>query len=117
MPGCLKDVVDIASVSGGSILAAHLALNWNRYNGTDEQFSEAANELIRFVQFDVRNHIVRRMPIQFPSRLLRRLSLGQTPLITSNTLMEQYYRKLLYGDTCLYELPERPGPAHSGDQR
>ena len=33
--GALQDVIDIASVSGGSILAAHLVLNWNRYNGDD----------------------------------------------------------------------------------
>ena len=39
--GALEIVSDIASVSGGSILAAHLALNWERYNGTDEEFAEA----------------------------------------------------------------------------
>ena len=36
--GALQDVTDIASVSGGSILAAHLVLNWvrdARENGSD----------------------------------------------------------------------------------
>jgi predicted acylesterase/phospholipase RssA len=30
--GVLRDVTHITSVSGGSILAAHLVLNWERYN-------------------------------------------------------------------------------------
>ena len=41
--GLLESVTDIASVSGGSILGAHLALNWDRYNGSDEQFDEVAS--------------------------------------------------------------------------
>ena len=67
--GVLQDVTDIASVSGGSILAAHVVLNWDRYNGDEDSFAAAASELVRFVQFDVRNHIVRRLPLQFPFRL------------------------------------------------
>ena len=31
--GILQEVSDIASVSGGSILAAHLVLNWDKYTG------------------------------------------------------------------------------------
>ena len=31
--GKLEEVSDIASVSGGSILAAHLVLNWEKYTG------------------------------------------------------------------------------------
>jgi predicted acylesterase/phospholipase RssA len=34
--GQLQHVTDIAAVSGGSILAAHLVLNWDRYGGDDE---------------------------------------------------------------------------------
>jgi predicted acylesterase/phospholipase RssA len=30
--GLLGDVTHLVSVSGGSILGAHLALNWERYN-------------------------------------------------------------------------------------
>jgi hypothetical protein len=63
--GELQNVTHIASVSGGSILAAHLVLNWDRYNGDDESFAEAASEIVKFVQFDVRNHIVRRRPLQW----------------------------------------------------
>src|SRR5210317_1698795 len=71
----LEHVTDIASVSGGSILAAHLVLNWDRYNGDDASFEGVASEIVKFVQFDVRNHIVRRLPFQFLLRPLVRLRL------------------------------------------
>jgi predicted acylesterase/phospholipase RssA len=106
--GRLKDVSDIASVSGGSILAAHLTLNWERYTGTDEQFDEAANEVVKFVQFDVRNYIVRRLPLQFPLRLLAKLTRRPVRHLTANTILERCYAKHLYGDRCLYELPKTP---------
>jgi predicted acylesterase/phospholipase RssA len=56
----LENVIDICSVSGGSILAAHLVLNWDKYNGTKERFQEATDELIKFIQFDVRGRTLRR---------------------------------------------------------
>ena len=40
--GAILHVKDIAAVSGGSILAAHLVLNWDRYTGDDAAFAEAA---------------------------------------------------------------------------
>ena len=43
--GLLSRVRHIASVSGGSIIAAHVALNWSRYTGTEAQFDEAAELL------------------------------------------------------------------------
>ncbi|MFC1597726.1 patatin-like phospholipase family protein [Planctomycetota bacterium] len=106
--GALQQVTDIASVSGGSILAAHLVLNWDRYNGDDESFAKAASEVVRFVQFDVRNHIVRRIPLQFVLRILARLRLWQRCNLTPNANLERYYKNVLYGDRCLYELPETP---------
>ena len=36
--GILSQVSHITSVSGGSILAAHLVLNWDRYNGSPNDF-------------------------------------------------------------------------------
>src|SRR4051794_12588982 len=60
--GILPRVTHITSVSGGSILAAHLVLNWDRYNGTDQEFERVAREILDFVQLDVRNRIVRRFP-------------------------------------------------------
>jgi predicted acylesterase/phospholipase RssA len=106
--GELQHITDIASVSGGSILAAHLALNWDRYIGDDESFSKAASEVVKFTQLDVRNHIVRRLPMQFPLRPLARLHLLKGRNLTPNAILERYYRKHLFGDRCLFELPEEP---------
>ena len=107
--GALQTVCDIASVSGGSILAAHLVLNWDRYTGSDEEFAEAAAEVIRFVQFDVRNHIVRRLPLQLGLRWLAKLSRWESRRLTPNAMLEDYYKDFLYGDRRLFELPEKPG--------
>lgn len=57
--GQLKNVKHICSVSGGSILAAHMALNWSKYNGTDLEFNEVTKELIQFIRSDVRGRIMR----------------------------------------------------------
>ncbi len=46
----LASVTDIASVAGGSILGAHLALNWDRYSGDEASFDEASAEIVKFVQ-------------------------------------------------------------------
>ena len=86
----LRHVTDIASVSGGSILATHLVLNWDRYNGDDDRFAEAASEIVKFVQFDVRNHIVRRLPLQTPLRFLAKLTRNQGRKLTSNAILEHY---------------------------
>jgi len=106
--GQLQNVTDITSVSGGTVLAAHLVLNWDRYCGDDEQFAEAASEITRFVKLDVRNHIVRRLPMQFPLRVLAKLGRRHVRNLTPNAILEHYYRKFLYGDRCLYELPTQP---------
>jgi predicted acylesterase/phospholipase RssA len=107
--GILKDVTHITSVSGGSILAAHIVLNWERYNGSDEEFGKAAQELTDFAQLDVRNRIVRRLPMLVFGQVMRWIT--RKPLDrtwTRTGLLERYYRDYLYGDTCLYELPRRP---------
>lgn len=104
----LSSVTDIASVSGGSILAAHLTLNWDRYTGTDEEFDEAVGEIVNFVQFDVRNHVVRRLPLQYPARILSQLARYPSRNLTPNAILEKCYERYLYGDTCLYQLPEQP---------
>lgn len=105
----LPQVKHITSVSGGSILAAHLVLNWQRYNGSLEEFDAAAAELVRFVQLDVRNRVVRRFPLAMPVRVMRRLALRRPIRQLSRTgLLEYHYEKFLYGDTCLFQLPEQP---------
>jgi predicted acylesterase/phospholipase RssA len=106
--GALRDVTDIASVSGGSILAAHLVLNWDLYNGDEEHFAQAAAQIVKFVQFDVRNHIVRRLPLLYVLSFLAKRMPGRRQGLTANAILERYYVRFLYGDRCLYELPEKP---------
>ena len=112
---CLRDaevlprITHITTVSGGSIVGAHLALNWDRYCGTPEQFNEAAAEIIRFVQLDVRNRIVRRFPFSFVGNCGRSLLRLKTHRQwTRPGLLERYYERFLYGDTPLSQLPDNP---------
>ncbi|MBP3954079.1 patatin-like phospholipase family protein [Gemmata sp. G18] len=63
--GLLANVTHVCSVSGGSVLAAHLVLNWERYTGTPEQFDAAAGELVAFVRADVRGRVIRPWVVSF----------------------------------------------------
>ena len=102
----LPDVTHVTSVSRGSVLAAHLVLNWHRYTGSLKEFDDAAAELIRFIQLDIRNRVVRRYPLALPLRALRRLAfLGPARQLTRTGLLEYHYEKYLYGNTCLFQLP------------
>src|SRR3954471_9157641 len=71
--GILPQITHVTAVSGGSVLAAHLVLNWNRYNGSANEFDAAAAELLAVIRMDIRNRIVRRFPLSIPLRLPRRL--------------------------------------------
>lgn len=83
------------ALSGGSVLAAHLVLNWDRYTGDDAAFAEAAAEIIRFVQFDVPNRIVRRLPLLFPLRAGARILGWRGMAVSPNALLEGYYPRFL----------------------
>lgn len=105
----LPRISRITSVSGGSIIGAHMALNWDRYCGTEEGFEEVSEELLRLVRIDVRNRIVRRFPLTAIVNVLRRLSLqGTVRQYTRAGLLERHYEEFLYGDTALLQLPESP---------
>ena len=107
--GLLGEVTHIVSVSGGSILGAHLALNWGRYNGSAADFEAAASKITDFVQSDARNQIARRIPFLVPIRLARRLALrGLSRTVTPTGLLEKLYAKHLYGDARVHQLPETP---------
>ncbi len=107
--GLLGEVTHIVSVSGGSILGAHLALNWGRYSGSAADFEEAASKIIAFVQSDARNQIARRIPFLLPQRYLRRLAFrGTSRTVTPTGLLERLYAKHLYGDARVHQLPEVP---------
>lgn len=106
--GILPQVSHVTSVSGGSIMAAHLVLNWDRYNGSPSEFDTAADELLSFVRMDVRNRITRRFPLNIPLRWPRRLLGYSNRKWTRTGLLEYHYENYLYGDTSLFELPEKP---------
>jgi len=106
--GILRNVSHVTSVSGGSIIAAHLCLNWERYNASAKDFDAAAGELLAFMQLDVRNRILRRFPLAFPWRLVRRLSGRSNRKLTRVGLLEHHYERFLFGDRSLFELPETP---------
>ena len=106
--GLLRQVTHITSVSGGSIFAAHLVLNWDLYTGTAQEFDQAAAKLLAYTRMDVRNRIVRRFLLGLllrGPRWLLRLSNRQ---LTRTGLLESQYKKHLFGDKSLFELPERP---------
>ncbi|HTK74107.1 MAG TPA: patatin-like phospholipase family protein, partial [Gemmataceae bacterium] len=106
--GLLSRVTHITSVSGGSIFAAHLLLNWDRYNGSPTEFEAVASEFISCVRIDVRNRIIRRVPLTLPFRWPRRLLGLSNRKLTRTGLLEYHYEKFLFGDKSLFELPERP---------
>lgn len=106
--GILPNVSHITAVSGGSIMAAHLGLNWGRYNGSTNEFDAAAAELLAFVRLDVRNRILRRYPLALPLKGLRRLVGLPNRKLTRVGLLEYHYEKYLFGDTSLFQLPENP---------
>jgi predicted acylesterase/phospholipase RssA len=99
--GLLSSVTQLASVSGGSVMAAHLIYRWDQYTSSDDaEFEKAAAELIAFTQQDVRGKIVRRLPLLVLAGLIPKVKLGRTDLL------EQFYDKF-YGYTTLHELRER----------
>jgi predicted acylesterase/phospholipase RssA len=106
--GSLSRVRHICSVSGGSILAAHLVLNWDAYTSDDpRKFERIAGELIRFTKADVRGKIFRYW-------LLWLITIGWVPFLfrrfiprswwdLRTWLLQRYYRKLL-GEQTLDQL-------------
>jgi predicted acylesterase/phospholipase RssA len=106
--GILPRVTHISSVSGGSVIAAHLVLNWDRYNSSPNEFDAAAAELLSFVSLDVRNRIFRRFPLGLPLFGPRWLLGLPNRKLTRTGLLEYEYEKYLFGDTSLFELPQRP---------
>src|SRR5262249_51075246 len=106
--GILRNVSHITAVSGGSVFAAHLCLNWGRYNGSPSEFDSAAAEIIKFVRLDVRNRILRRYVLGLPLHWPRRLLGLSNRKLTRAGLLEGHYEKYLYGDTSLFQLPESP---------
>jgi predicted acylesterase/phospholipase RssA len=106
--GILQQVTHITSVSGGSIMAAHLVLNWHRYTGSAAEFDQAAAQLLAFTRMDVRNRIVRRFLLGLFLRWPFRLLGLSNRHFTRTGMLEKNYARYLYGDKSLFELPEQP---------
>lgn len=105
----LPHVTHITAVSGGSILGAHLVQHWDKYCGSEDEFQDVADAIVRFVQLDVRNRIVRRFPLASAANSLMRFArMGSRRSLTRAGLLEQHYERYLYGDATLDELPGRP---------
>ena len=105
----LNRISHITSVSGGSITAAHLVMNWDKYTGTEEEFDQAADELLSFIRMDIRNRVVRRFPLATAANAVRwAVRAGTSRRLTRPGLLEAHYEKYLFGDKCLYELPVAP---------
>jgi hypothetical protein len=80
-------------VSGGSILAAHLALNWELYNGDEKKFARVSERLLDFVRADVRGRIFRRYLLTWSSPIgwLAKLAWTRT------SSLARHYDKLFEG--------------------
>ena len=104
--GCLKALTRVASVSGGSIMAAHLLLNWERYTAertpSRDPFDEVAQEVIAFVQKDVRGKVVRRWILGCLT-ILPQFLLPRTKRWSFTNLL-QYFYSGLYHDKAIKDL-------------
>src|SRR5688572_27818294 len=112
--GVLKNVQHITSVSGGSILAAHLVLHWREYNDS-ATFEKIARKIIDFTRLDVRGRIFRRLILP-PYLLLpywenlRRLPPRLRRDGTVRNILFEHDLLGLYGDVLLKDLAEKsPG--------
>jgi predicted acylesterase/phospholipase RssA len=98
--GQLSQVKRVGAVSGGSILAAHLVLNWKQYTGSKEDFDKAAQEIIEFVQKDIRGRVIRRW--LFTLCLVLPRVFARRRWTFTKLLQKQYDR--LYKDKALKDL-------------
>jgi predicted acylesterase/phospholipase RssA len=57
--GLLSQVRVLTAVSGGSIMAAHLAVNWARYSASHISFNNAAQDLCELGRSDLRGRVFR----------------------------------------------------------
>lgn len=105
--GLLRRVHFIGGVSGGSILAMHVGLHWDRYCSDQTGFDAAAREILDFCRRDVRNRIIRRWLFGVTT-IIPRLLLGKSRV---HLLISEYER--LFGNHTLNDLlptNEKPKP-------
>jgi predicted acylesterase/phospholipase RssA len=100
----LKSVTHICSVSGGSILGAHLVLNWEKYTGSDEDYRLVEAELIKLGGRDIRGRVLRRWIFALLPPFPFFIRWGRTNLLES-----EYAR--FFKSALLLDLAEKPGDA------
>ncbi|MGB7329315.1 MAG: patatin-like phospholipase family protein [Rubripirellula sp.] len=93
--GLLEHVAMITSVSGGSIIAAHLVREWVRFNSGPSQFDDAAKKLLMLTESDFRNTETRRFVWRF---------LFPSWLGTASNGAEAAYDRYLFDNANLPEL-------------
>jgi predicted acylesterase/phospholipase RssA len=94
--GALKSVKLVSAVSGGSILAAHLVLFWEKYTESNESFDIVAGHVINFVQQDIRGSVLRDW-ITFWVVLFPHLSPKKKRPTLGNLLQRKYNGGLYHG--------------------
>jgi predicted acylesterase/phospholipase RssA len=146
--GVLSRVTHISSVSGGSVLSAHLVLNWEAYAKSSDIFARAAKcapsesaaaieeasklfedtskDLLALIDSDIRNRLVRRLPMNLLAISLARLLRATIGLLCGKKfrgilrtfaekrrIAEQLERcfRVLFRDKVLRDLA-RPGTPH-----
>lgn len=106
----IDQIGEIYSVSGGSILSAHMMLHWERYTGSEDDFGEVEREILRFAQRNIRDRVLRRSVLTaLPLFLWRKLS-GR-PVSGRTFWLRQEYKALLGDKTVQDSLrPAGKGP-------
>ena len=100
----LSSVTHICSVSGGSVFAAHLVLNWERYTGDANEFDSASSELLTLVKADVRGRVSRRLFGAFLRRtIIPPLRVTNRFRLSATDLLGKYY-SILYKSSVLADL-------------
>lgn len=98
--GYLSKINRVASVSGGSIVAAYLGLNWNRLAFSNGVITNFVDDIILPLRGFCSRHIE---VIALLSGLLRPWRLRRP-----GNLLETAYRRHLFGEATLQDLPDVP---------
>jgi predicted acylesterase/phospholipase RssA len=103
----LPRVKFISGVSGGTILAMHLGLHWDRYCGNQDEFESVAKEILDFCQIDMRNRILRRWLFGWAT-IFPRLLLGWSRVRLLVATYERLFRNTTLNDLRLPAKIPRP---------
>jgi predicted acylesterase/phospholipase RssA len=113
-------VTEVYSVSGGSILAAHMMANWDKYTGSEESFAEAERAIFDFADSSLRDRVLRRAITQklwrfafwfWPTRFSPAWSGGRITGSRRAHWLQEEYRSLLGSDSladCARRFPGLP---------